>query len=163
MDCVGARRKQGPVLAHSREPNGAALMGNSSRITHTTRSTPRIFRLPRHDPIHHHPEISGCGHRGRVHRLTAHQGGGALGVQADDWPIGGECALTNESAEQVGWVIERYHNSTLFYWNGRSSDGFTGDIKEAIRFARDADASTVLGWLLDGHGRVAQHMWCPPA
>lgn len=63
---------------------------------------------------------------------------------------------------ESGWVIERYVNSELRYWNGQFTDtsrGFSSDHKDAIRFAREHDASYVLSWLLEGNGRVAEHVW----
>jgi hypothetical protein len=61
---------------------------------------------------------------------------------------------------EVGWVIERYDNSQLMYWAGRPRDGaWSHKHEDAVRFAREVDASRVLGWMLDGTGRVAEHMW----
>jgi hypothetical protein len=71
--------------------------------------------------------------------------------------------------KETGWVIERHVNGTLKYWNGKphrdgvdrnARDGaFHYDHMEAIRFAREEDASIVLAWLCDGMGRVAEHSW----
>lgn len=66
-------------------------------------------------------------------------------------------------ADESGWVIERYVNSELRYWTGRSvlDVSFLPDNQSAIRFSRHEDAAIVLSWLLGGIGRVAEHMWCP--
>lgn len=61
--------------------------------------------------------------------------------------------------EENGWVIERYFNGQLCYWGGSSATDFECDNLKAIRFARLADASYVLAWLLGGHGRAVEHMW----
>jgi hypothetical protein len=65
---------------------------------------------------------------------------------------------------QSGWVIERHVNSELRYWTGRGvgPEWFTAKHDEAIRFARETDASVVLSWLFDGNGRVAEHEWMDP-
>lgn len=62
---------------------------------------------------------------------------------------------------EIGWLIEKHINSELRYWDGRFTDdrAFTTNHSEAVRFARQEDASIVLGWLLGGIGRVAQHGW----
>lgn len=66
---------------------------------------------------------------------------------------------------ETGWVIERWRNSELFYWTGRnqvqlgSTLGWSHNSLEALRFARAKDAATVLSWLLQGEGRVAEHVW----
>lgn len=61
--------------------------------------------------------------------------------------------------EESGWVIERYVNSSICYWEGRSPDGFIPDNAKAIRFSREVDASIVLAWLCGGNGKVSEHMW----
>lgn len=65
----------------------------------------------------------------------------------------------------IGFLIERYFNSELRYWNGRSTAaiGFTPKHGEACRFARHEDAAIVLSWLLDGNGKVAEHSWGVPS
>lgn len=72
----------------------------------------------------------------------------------------------NRLDDEYGWVIERHINSQLCYWAGRSIDVavpraaiFSPKNEDAIRFARAADASVVLAWLLNGNGRVAEHVW----
>jgi len=70
------------------------------------------------------------------------------------------------AGEEIGWVIERHINSELLYWTGRYIEphGFSSDNADAIRFARKQDADVILGRLLDGNGKVAEHMWVgPPA
>jgi hypothetical protein len=64
--------------------------------------------------------------------------------------------------DETGWVIERFYNGELRYWIGSSTDdvGFLPDNQKAIRFAREQDATYVLSWMLGGHGRAAEHMWC---
>jgi hypothetical protein len=64
-------------------------------------------------------------------------------------------------AHESGWLIERHVNSQLLHFNGKFTDerGFTPKHDDAIRFAREDDASTVLAWLLSGNGRVAEHIW----
>jgi len=59
------------------------------------------------------------------------------------------------------WLIERSLNSVPHYWNGKYVDdrGFTSNVNEATKFVNAGDAETVLSWLLQGHGRVAQHVW----
>lgn len=66
--------------------------------------------------------------------------------------------------EEKGWVIERYLNSKLYYWEGERLDdvGFVTDHARALRFARQEDASKVLSWLLNANGRVAEHVWVAP-
>ena len=63
--------------------------------------------------------------------------------------------------DEFGYVIERYYSSELRYWNGHKLDsaGFSTEHRDAVRFAREVDASHVLGWLLEGNGRVVQHGW----
>lgn len=63
-----------------------------------------------------------------------------------------------------GWLIERYINDKLHFWNAGAlghgrRDGFTDLIDDAVRFARQEDASTVLFHVCDGQGRVAEHVW----
>ena len=67
-----------------------------------------------------------------------------------------------DTKQEIGWLIERHTNSTLEYWTGRGTEGsgWTRESNEACRFARFEDASVVLSWLLDGNGRVVEHMWC---
>ena len=83
--------------------------------------------------------------------------------------IGQSAALSQPRAsagEEIGWVIERHINSELLYWTGRYIEphGFSSDNADAIRFARKQDADVILGRLLDGNGKVAEHMWVgPPA
>jgi len=67
--------------------------------------------------------------------------------------------------DEIGWVIVRYINSELLYWNGngvRDIDFEPNNLK-AIRFARQVDAAIVLSWMLQGGGKVEEHMWCPNA
>lgn len=72
--------------------------------------------------------------------------------------------VTAAPERQSGWVIERYINSELFYWEGRSTDRhWSRDHNDAIRFARAQDAGIILAWLLDGQGRAAEHVWTPRA
>jgi hypothetical protein len=70
-------------------------------------------------------------------------------------------AATEKQApkDQTGWLIERHVNSALLYWCGRSPTDFRPDPQDAIRFARETDASTVLAWICEGNGRVAEHIW----
>jgi hypothetical protein len=65
---------------------------------------------------------------------------------------------------QSGWVIERHVNSELRYWTGQGigPEWFVAKHDEAIRFARETDASVVLAWLFAGNGRVAEHEWMDP-
>jgi hypothetical protein len=58
-----------------------------------------------------------------------------------------------------GWLIEKHVNSELRYWGGRATDHFTNKQDEAVRFAREADASLVLAWLCGGQGRAVEHLW----
>ena len=70
-----------------------------------------------------------------------------------------------QMTEESGWLIERWINSGLQYWNGMfldSSRGFSSDNQRAVRFAREVDAPPVLSWLLDGQGKVSEHMWIGP-
>ena len=61
---------------------------------------------------------------------------------------------------ELGFVIEKYINGELVYWHGRTGAYvWTAKHDEAIRFARAEDASVVLAWLLNGEGRVTEHMW----
>lgn len=71
-------------------------------------------------------------------------------------------------SEEVGWLIERYWNGSLVYWTGKPTKtsygpdiktGWSKDANEALRFAREQDAWTVLSWSLDSGGRVAQHVF----
>lgn len=67
-------------------------------------------------------------------------------------------------ADELGWVIERYINDRLHYWNAGSgmngrTDGFTDRHEDAVRFCRQEDASMVLFRICGGQGRVAQHSW----
>jgi len=66
-------------------------------------------------------------------------------------------------SEQSGYVIERYVNSELRFWDGMYTDerSFMPKSETAIRFARECDAAHVLSWLLGGQGRVALHVWSP--
>ena len=70
--------------------------------------------------------------------------------------------------EEIGWLVERYWNGTLVYWTGKPAKtsygpdiktGWSKDANEALRFAREQDAWTVLSWSLDSEGRVAQHLF----
>lgn len=72
---------------------------------------------------------------------------------------------TSEPSDMTAYVIERDYNSELHYWNGRhaNAQGFVPQHSEACRFARAEDASIVLAWLLDGVGRVVQHLWAVTA
>lgn len=69
------------------------------------------------------------------------------------------------AATESAFVIERYHNSIVEYWNGRFVDarGWETVHESALRFARREDADRVLAWLLDGGGRVAEHFWTKEA
>lgn len=63
-----------------------------------------------------------------------------------------------------GWLIERYINNQLHYWNAGAlgkgrKDGFTSEVNDAVRFSREEDASIVLFHICDGQGRVAGHTW----
>ena len=63
---------------------------------------------------------------------------------------------------ESGWVIERYIRSDLYYWDGSSevqNVGFVKEASSAVRFSREEDAMNVLCRLLNGHGRVAQHVF----
>jgi hypothetical protein len=62
---------------------------------------------------------------------------------------------------ESGWLIERYINGQLRFWDGRYIDdrGFVVSSGEATRFSREEDAAVVLAWLLGGHGRAAEHVW----
>lgn len=71
-------------------------------------------------------------------------------------------------SEEIGWLVERYWNGTLVYWTGKPAKtsygpdiktGWSKDADEALRFAREQDAWTVLSWSLEGEGRVTQHMF----
>ena len=72
-----------------------------------------------------------------------------------------------DKVRESGWLIERYWHSELYYWTGdamRVSDvnswgAFDKDSDKALRFARAADAGLILNRLLDGQGRVAEHIW----
>ena len=72
------------------------------------------------------------------------------------------CAV---EGDESGWCIERHRMSELRYWDGTSvrDESFVPQHTDAIRFARQVDASRVLSWLLGGHGRVAEHLWCAPS
>ena len=75
--------------------------------------------------------------------------------------------------DKQGWLIERYFNGRLHYWNGRPAnsnwlgksnatnldDGaWTEKPEDAIWFADEASAFGVLSWALGTVGRVAQHI-----
>lgn len=75
--------------------------------------------------------------------------------------------------DKQGWLVERYYNGALHYWNGRPRDsgwvsgGDATDINkgawtekpaDAIWFADEASAAVVLSWALGGTGRVAEHI-----
>jgi len=74
--------------------------------------------------------------------------------------------MTDKKRESA-WLIERYHNSDIEYWNGRGTEKPYGGqqypwvrgANDALRFARYEDAAIVLSWLLDARGRVAEHVW----
>lgn len=72
-------------------------------------------------------------------------------------------SATNEqlNSEESGYVIERYINGELRYWEGRYVDdrAFITNASDAVRFARESDGAVVLAWLLGGHGRITQHVW----
>lgn len=63
--------------------------------------------------------------------------------------------------EELGWVIEKNFGGILYYWDGRAtiSSGWTKNNLDAIRFSRKEDAEKVLVGILDGLGKVAEHMW----
>lgn len=61
--------------------------------------------------------------------------------------------------DERGWVIERYINSELHYWDGRGRDPWTPKHEDAIRLARQQDAEMILSWQLNGQGRTAEHTW----
>jgi hypothetical protein len=66
--------------------------------------------------------------------------------------------------DESGWVIEKYINGELRYWNGwplEMSCWVTENLR-AIRFARETDAAYVLSWLLKGEGRAVEHVWTAP-
>ena len=65
---------------------------------------------------------------------------------------------------ETGWLIERWINNKLHYWNAGAlgherRDGFTDLVDYAVRFASEKDATTVLYRVCAGQGRVAQHTW----
>lgn len=75
--------------------------------------------------------------------------------------------------DQSGYLIERYYNGALHYWNGRprdaawtnSSDATDADTAAwtpkadgAVWFSNSDSAAVVLSWCLGGVGRVAEHM-----
>ena len=75
--------------------------------------------------------------------------------------------------DRTGWLIERYYNGALHYWNGRpldtswvaakdsadiNSGAWSEKHSDAIWFADEGSAAIVLSWALGGVGRVAQHM-----
>lgn len=62
---------------------------------------------------------------------------------------------------QTAWVIERYQHNVLEYWSARKKCGneWERDQQWAIRFASKDAAVTVLIHMLDGDGRVMQHVW----
>lgn len=71
---------------------------------------------------------------------------------------------------ETAWLIERYHNSRIHYFDGSPRQGvhsadFSAAWNEkadaAIRFAREQDAAVVLARCLGGIGRVAEHAFPP--
>lgn len=66
--------------------------------------------------------------------------------------------------DELGYVIERYIDSALYYWNGRTEGRgcWSTQHADAVRFSRFQDGAEVLSWCLDGYGRVAQHAWVDP-
>lgn len=64
-----------------------------------------------------------------------------------------------DSKTPQGWLIERYKNNQLLFWCGHNPNHFLPDLTKAIRFCRNEDASSVLSWLCEGNGRVAEHLW----
>jgi hypothetical protein len=65
-----------------------------------------------------------------------------------------------QTLNEFAWLIEGDAN----YWDGKYADsrGFTRDINNALRFARQQDAEAVKHWLLQAHSfalRTAQHGW----
>lgn len=99
------------------------------------------------------------GHNGHLGNERADQ----LAVQARLAAIG-RAFSGNPRHEQLGWVIERHINNRLHFWNAGAlghgrKDGFTDLIDDAVRFAREEDASIVLFHVCDGQGRVAEHSW----
>lgn len=66
---------------------------------------------------------------------------------------------------ETGWVIES-GGSPNEYWHGRftTTQGFTRDINQAVRFARREDGEVVRCWLLGDIGkmcRTSDHAWVP--
>jgi len=68
---------------------------------------------------------------------------------------------TDDEQYHPGWLIERHVNSDLRYWDGRriGAESFVASADDAVRFARECDAATVLAWCFEGNGRVAEHVW----
>jgi hypothetical protein len=64
-----------------------------------------------------------------------------------------------EGALQAAWVVERYTNGRLEYFQGRGADSWTYKNDDAMRFAREQDAQRACGWLCNDMGRAAEHMW----
>jgi len=61
----------------------------------------------------------------------------------------------------AAWVIERYQHNQTEYWSARKKSAGQWDRNHqwAIKFTCEDDALTVLVHLLDGNGRVTQHVW----
>lgn len=64
-------------------------------------------------------------------------------------------------SDEIGWVVERYRNGTLEYFEGRGADTWTTKHNDAMRFSREEDASRACAWLCNDMGRATQHGWTP--
>jgi hypothetical protein len=112
-----------------------------------------------------HASLIGCPYCQRDTRLRI------LIAQCVDALDGWRTFVTRPPDER-GWVVEKHINGVLHYWNGRACFSlgqlqrgawWTTAHADAIRFARQEDAAVVLSWLLDGEGRVAEHLWLHPS
>lgn len=64
--------------------------------------------------------------------------------------------------EESGWLIEHGESDTAepMYWTGLKIMQWSKDHMQALRFARECDASTIASGLLAGvPTRVCEHGW----
>ena len=66
-----------------------------------------------------------------------------------------------EPIDEIGWLIEHQHDGRAYWWTGL---GWTTESLDAVRFAREQDADTIIATrrfaeLLDATILVTEHMW----
>lgn len=66
-----------------------------------------------------------------------------------------------QTMSEFAWLIETANGT---YWDGKYTDSrsFSPKIDDAIRFTREQDAQSVIGWIFQSYSfaiRATQHGW----